>query len=75
MAREVRHTATSPLRIDEDDIDEEKGDIAICLCGLSSNYPFCDSSHRATHDEAPGAVYRYESGERREIENVVYADE
>lgn len=75
MAREVRHTATSPLRIDEDDIDDEKGDIAICLCGLSSNYPFCDGSHRATHDEASDAVYRYESGKRREIKKLVYADE
>ncbi len=75
MAREVRHTATEPLRIDEDDIDEEKGDIAICLCGLSAEYPFCDGSHRVTHDESDDSVYRYESGKRREIERFVYADE
>ncbi|GAA0232220.1 CDGSH iron-sulfur domain-containing protein [Haladaptatus pallidirubidus] len=75
MAREVRHTATSPRIIDEDDIDAEKGDIAICLCGLSAAYPFCDGSHQATHDEESGRVYRYEDGERREIEELVFADE
>ncbi|WP_049972192.1 CDGSH iron-sulfur domain-containing protein [Haladaptatus cibarius] len=75
MAREVRHTERSPRIIDEDDIDEEKGDIAICLCGLSAEYPFCDGSHRATYDEESDTVYRYGNGERREIEELVFADE
>lgn len=60
MAREVTHTEISPRIIDEEDIDEEKGDIAICQCGLSAEYPFCDGSHRATTDEDPETTYRYE---------------
>lgn len=60
MAREVTHTEIGPRIIDEADIDEEKGDIAICLCGLSAGYPFCDGSHRATVDEDPDTTYRYE---------------
>ncbi|WP_132058889.1 CDGSH iron-sulfur domain-containing protein [Halorussus amylolyticus] len=79
MAREVTHEATGPVRLDEDDLDEEYGDIAVCLCGLSEEYPFCDGSHRATEDEDDGAVYKYEdddaSRERREIEDIVFADE
>ncbi|MFP4175158.1 MAG: CDGSH iron-sulfur domain-containing protein [Halobacteriales archaeon] len=67
MARLVEHEADGPLILDEDDIDDEKGDIAVCLCGLSDNRPFCDGSHRATEDEKDGKVYRYEDGERHEV--------
>ncbi|GKZ15829.1 CDGSH iron-sulfur domain-containing protein [Haladaptatus sp. T7] len=74
MAREVRHDARSPLKLDEDDIDEEKGDIAVCRCGLSAEYPFCDGTHRTTRDEEEGTVYRYEDGERRVIEEIVYRE-
>ncbi|WP_255150654.1 CDGSH iron-sulfur domain-containing protein [Halorarius halobius] len=72
--REVTHTATGPLKLDEDDIDPEKGDIAVCLCGLSDDYPFCDGSHRTTRDEVPGVRYKYPDdsadGERRVVELV-----
>lgn len=78
MAREVTHEATGPLKLDESDIDDEKGDVAVCLCGLSEEYPFCDGSHRATEDEGD-AVYKYENddsdGDRREIEEFVFAEE
>jgi CDGSH-type Zn-finger protein len=75
MAREVTHEATGPVRLDESDLDEEKGDIAVCLCGLSDDYPFCDGSHPVTEDEGEDAVYKYEDGERREIADIVFADE
>ncbi len=74
MVREVRHDATGPLKVDEGDFDDEKGNIAICLCGLSDEYPFCDGSHRTTRDEEGDTVYRYENGERRVIEEIVYRD-
>jgi len=72
--REVTHEATGPVRLDESDIDEEYGDIAVCMCGLSDEKPFCDGSHRATENEEPGARYKYEDdsadGNRRPVELV-----
>lgn len=71
MAREVTHTETGPLKIDASDLDKEKGDLAICLCGLSGGYPFCDGAHQTTEDEADGTVYKYANddpdGDRREV--------
>ena len=76
MVREVTHEATGPVRLDESDIDDEYGDVAVCMCGLSNERPFCDGSHRSAEDEADESLYKYEDdGERREIDEIVFADE
>lgn len=79
MARLVRHDASGPRRVDESDIDPDKGDIAICQCGLSADYPFCDGSHRGTLDEISGVLYRYENDDdenpRRVVDEIIYSPE
>ena len=79
MPREITHAATGPTRLTESDIDEEHGDIAICMCGLSAEYPFCDGSHRGTRDEDPDTRYKYEGdddeGTRHEIAEIVFAEQ
>lgn len=78
MGRLVEHDATGPRKLDESDIDPEKGDIAVCQCGLSDKFPFCDGTHRETETETDGVCYRYvdEDGDldRREVEHVAYTD-
>lgn len=68
--REVTHEARGPRIITLDDVDEDKGDIAVCLCGLSDEYPFCDGSHKVTEDEEDGVRYKYE-GDRADGERHV----
>jgi CDGSH-type Zn-finger protein len=79
MAREVTHDAKKPLKMDAEDIEARGGDIAICQCGLSAEYPFCDGAHRGTADESEGVVYKYEDDDvenpRREIAEIVFADD
>lgn len=78
MSRLVELDGTGPRKLDASDLDPENGDVAICQCGLSDDYPFCDGSHRATEDEAEGACYRYVDGDRtaqrRRVARVVYED-
>jgi len=75
MTRLVEHEATGPLKLDADDVDPEKGDVAICRCGLSDDRPFCDGSHRRTGDEAADVTYRYDDEGRQIVARVVYEEE
>lgn len=78
MARLVDLDANGPRRLDADDLDPEKGDVAVCQCGLSDDFPFCDGSHRVTEDESEDVCYRYvddENEDRRVVDEVVLADE
>ncbi|AKH98341.1 CDGSH iron-sulfur domain-containing protein [Halanaeroarchaeum sulfurireducens] len=78
MTREITHDATEPKMLDEEEIDE-RGTVAICMCGLSADYPFCDGSHAATADEDSDVLYKYEGDDdenpRHEIAEIVYAEE
>jgi CDGSH-type Zn-finger protein len=75
MPREVTLDGRGPRYLDADDVDTEKGDIAVCQCGLSDEFPFCDGSHRATEGEGDDTRYKYVDGERREVERIVFTDE
>ncbi|MFB6112967.1 MAG: CDGSH iron-sulfur domain-containing protein [Halodesulfurarchaeum sp.] len=79
MPREITHDARGPKILTEEDIDEENGDIAICMCGLSAEYPFCDGSHQGTADEDRETLYKYEGdddeGVRHEIAEIVFAED
>ncbi|MFB6127065.1 MAG: CDGSH iron-sulfur domain-containing protein [Halolamina sp.] len=79
--RDVTHDDDGPLFLDGDDLHPEKGDVAICRCGLSESFPFCDGSHRRVEDEvadaeasADGPLYRYVDGERKTVTAVEFAD-
>lgn len=78
MGRLVEHEKSGPYRLDESDVDPEKGDIAICQCGLSRSFPFCDGTHRETESEDTDACYRYVANDgdlvRKEVARVVYED-
>ncbi|SFC65663.1 Iron-binding zinc finger CDGSH type [Halobiforma haloterrestris] len=71
MTRLVELEATGPRTLDPSDIDDEKGDVAVCQCGLSDSFPFCDGSHRRTEDEDDGETFVYEDGERAVVDRVV----
>jgi len=60
MSRIVIKTAQGPYTIKSSDKP-----VAICMCGLSKNQPFCDGSHVKTQDEVKEKVYIYSDDESR----------
>jgi CDGSH-type Zn-finger protein len=78
MARQIRHDAQRPDVLDAEDLGDD-GKIFVCRCGLSSEKPLCDGSHKATADEEEGRLYKYAAdapdGERRVVDELVFADE
>jgi len=74
VTREITTDAEGPLLIDEDDVDDQGGTVAVCQCGLSGNQPYCDGSHAATADEEDGKVYKYENDDDAGERTVVSED-
>lgn len=66
MARLVKHEANRPFLIRQEDV--QKFPIAICMCGLSKNKPFCDGSHKRTNDEEEGELYLYDDQGRVKVQ-------
>lgn len=61
MSRLVLKTAHGPKKV---------GDKFICMCGLSKNQPFCDTSHKKTLNEDDEKLYYYENGKQEEVDKL-----
>jgi CDGSH-type Zn-finger protein len=59
MARLVRLTMTTPVRIDASALPKDGKPLSICTCGISKKFPFCDGAHKLARSEEPGKLYTY----------------
>lgn len=58
MPRIVEIKDQSPLLIKPE--DTKNGIVAVCRCGLSANWPYCNGTHKATAGEDPDKLYHYD---------------
>lgn len=72
MSRLVELKDQSPLVIQKDEMDDDV--VAVCRCGLSSDWPYCDGTHAKTQSEDDDEIYAYRrpdgqiEGEEVEVE-------
>ena len=64
MARLVRKECKGPIEVK---VDKTRS-IWICMCGLSNNPPYCDTSHKRVENEEDNKTYAYDKrGNRIEV--------
>jgi CDGSH-type Zn-finger protein len=59
MARLIRSDREGPYKLEPQDKA-----VFICGCGLTSNWPFCDGSHKSCKSEEAGKVYVYDENKQ-----------
>lgn len=57
MARMILMKDTKPLVLRKEDVPDDG--VWVCRCGLSAEWPMCDSSHAQARQETGDRVYRY----------------
>lgn len=50
------------------EVQTPRGTVHICQCGLSKNFPICDSSHKTCVNEQDDKLYYYGEGGQREVQ-------